>query len=180
MAWFSLIATALGAVIAFSGSTLSDGLRSRRELTRSQLEARHQVTVDFIMSINNAHELLRDVASQSIEISELPDAARKAIKDSGLYTTREQMLISVSPEVALAAEAAFHSIIAVRDAVSADGNLDSSSYRQANRVFDQKIWALRQATRKGFGASPLDVDQVRGARETIRPETLGRPGHHPG
>jgi hypothetical protein len=113
------------------------------------------------------------VASQSIEISGLPTAARKAIKDSGLYATREQVLISVSPEVALAAEAAFHSIIAIRDAVSADGNFDSSSYRQANRVFDQKIWALRQATRKGFGTSPLDVDKARGAREIIRPDKGG-------
>jgi hypothetical protein len=129
MAWFSLIATALGAVIAFSGSTLSDGLRSRRELIRSQLEPQHRTTMDFIMSINNAHELLRDAAGQSVEASELSAAAREAIKDSGLYATREQMLISVSPEVALAAESAFHSIIAIRDAVSAGGTLDSSPYR---------------------------------------------------
>ncbi len=64
MAWFSLVATALGAVIAFSGSTLSDTLRSRRELTRSQLAAQHNMTVDFIMSVNSAHELLRGVANQ--------------------------------------------------------------------------------------------------------------------
>jgi hypothetical protein len=86
------------------------------------------------------------------------------------------MLISVSPEVALAAEAAFHSIIAIRDAISAGGTLDSSSYRQANRVFDQNIWALRQATRKGFGTSPLDIDKARGVRETIRPHEASAEG----
>ncbi len=95
------------------------------------------------------------------------------MQDSGLYAAREQILISASPEVALAAEAAFQSVISIREAVSADGNLDSSSYRQAIRVFDQNIWALRQATRKGFGASPLDVEKVRGVRETVRPGNGG-------
>jgi len=78
-------------------------------------------------------------------------------------------MCTLSPEVALAAEAAFQSLIAIRDSVSAGGNFDSSSYRQANRIFDQNIWALRQATRKGFGTSPLDVDKARDVRESIRP-----------
>lgn len=178
MAWFSLVATALGAVIAFSGSSLSDVIKSRRELSRGQLEAQHQMTVDFIMSINNAHELLREVAIQSTEAAELPDATRKAIKDSGLYANREKMLISVAADVALTAEAAFQSLIAIREAVSADGNLDSPSYREANRVFSQNIWALRQATRKGFGTGPLDVDKARDVQAGIRPGSGGssRPG----
>jgi hypothetical protein len=174
MAWFSLVATALGAVIAFFGSTLSDGLRSRRELLRSRLDSQHQTTVDFIMSINSAHELLRDAASQSLEISMLQDAARKAVSDSGLYAARERTLISASPTVALAAETSFQAIIAIRDAISAGGKLDSSSYRQANHIWEQKIWALRQATREGSGASPLDVDKARGVREIVRPSKTKR------
>ena len=159
-AWISLIATALGALIAFSGSTLSEGIRSRREQARSQLETQRKMTVDFILAVDNVHSLLRKVATQSMDISQLPTAAREAVGSSGIYGTREQMLTSVPPKIAYAAETAFHALLAIRDVVSSGSTLDSSPYDQAYDDWAGAIWTLRQTAREAFGVAPLDLDKI--------------------
>lgn len=159
-AWISLIATALGALIAFSGSTLSEGIKSRREQGRSQLEAQRKITVDFILAVDNVHGLLRQVAVQSMDISELRTAAREAVGSSGIYGTREQMLISVSPEVAVAAEATFHALIAIRDAVGSGAKLGSPSYDQTYDDWAEAVWKLRQTAREAFGVAPLNLNKI--------------------
>jgi hypothetical protein len=159
-AWISLIATALGALIAFSGSTLSEGLKSRREQARSQLETQRQITVDFILVVDKVHGLLRQVATQSTDISELRTAAREAVGSSGIYGTREQMLISVPPKVAVAAEAAFHALIAIRDAVESGAKLGSSPYKKAYNDWAGAVWALRQVAREAFAVAPLNLDEI--------------------
>jgi hypothetical protein len=160
LAWISLVATALGAVIAFSGGILTEGVRSRREQARSQLEAQRQLTVNFILATDSAHGLLRNVAADQVEPSQLRDAARKAVGDAGLYASREQMLITVPSEIALAAERTFHSIIEIRDAISHGSKLNESPYREAYQTYAEAIWSLRQAARQGFGVAPLDLDEI--------------------
>lgn len=163
MEWISLIATALGAAIAFSGGLLSDGMKSRRERTRSRLDAEHRIIVDFVLAVNDALAVLRSVAAQSIEASQLQVAPREAVWHSELYAAREQMLISAPPRVAFAAEGVFRSVTAVRDAVSSGAKLDSPPYRRAINEFGQSIWHLRQATREDFGIAALDLGKMRSA-----------------
>ena len=118
MGWISLVATALGAIIAFSGSTLSESIKHKREESRGQIQAKHQISTDFILAANSAHSRLREVTSKTLEVSQLPTAARDAVGSSGLYDAREQVLISAPPEMALAAERTFQSVIIIRDILS--------------------------------------------------------------
>jgi hypothetical protein len=160
MQWTSLVATALGAIIAFSGSTLAEFIRSRRDERRNRTQTKHQVAIDFILAANRAHGLLRRVAWQRMEPSQLEKAARDAVGNSGLYDAREQMLISAPPGMALATEKAFFSIMAIRDTIASSSRLDSPAYRQAQKVFDQAIWAVRQAAREDIGNIGLDLDKM--------------------
>lgn len=133
MQWYSLVATALGAIIAFSGSTLSELLRSHRDERRSQTQTKHQVAIDFILAANRAHGRLRQIARQGMNEPERQKAAREAVGKSGLYDAREHMLISAPPSMALATEKAFFSVMAVRDAVISDSQLDSSASLKAKQ-----------------------------------------------
>ena len=160
MGWISLVATALGAIIAFSGSTLSESIKHKREESRGQIQAKHQISIDFILAANSAHSRLREVTSKTLEVSQLPTAARDAVGSSGIYDAREQVLISAPPEMVLAAERTFQSVIIIRDIVSDGSKLDSPSYRQAFNAFAQAIWTFRQAVRVELGIATLDLDEM--------------------
>lgn len=154
------VATALGAIIAFSGSTLSESIKHKREESRGQIQAKHQISIDFILAANSAHSRLREVTSKTLEVSQLPTAARDAVGSSGIYDAREQVLISAPPEMVLAAERTFQSVIIIRDIVSDGSKLDSPSYRQAFNAFAQAIWTFRQAVRVELGIATLDLDEM--------------------
>lgn len=160
MQWTALAATALGAIIAFSGSVLSEFIRSRREERKSRTQTKHQVAIDFILAANRAHGLLRRVAWQAMEASQLQKAARNAVGNSGLHDAREQVLISAPHGMALATERAFFAVIAIRDAIASGSRLDSPAYRQAKGDFDHAIWSVRQAAREDIGIIGLDLDQM--------------------
>jgi hypothetical protein len=159
-AWISLIATALGALIAFSGNTLSEGMKSRREQSRSQLETQRQVTVEFILAADNVHGLLRQVGMQSLEALELRRAAREAVGNSGIYGTREKLLISAPPEVAVAAEAEFHALIGIRDAIEHGAKPGSPPYDEAYNAWAETVWTVRQVAREAFGVSRLNLNKI--------------------
>ena len=175
----ALIIAIVGVIGTLSASIISQRLSARarreeleiqrlqqrdeyeREQARSLLETQRQITVDFILATDNVHRLLRGVATRSIDSSELKQAARDAVGDSGLYATRERMLIVVPSKVAYAAEETFHAIIEIRDAVGSGSTLHSSPYRDAYNVYAKAIWALRQAARESFGVVTLDLDEIK-------------------
>jgi len=174
----ALIIAIVGVVGTLSASIISQRLSARarrdeleiqrlqrrdeydREQARGQLETQRQTTVEFILATDSTHDLLRGVAKRSIESSRLKHAAQDAVGDSGLYASRERMLMVVPPKVAYAAERTFHSIIEIRDAVGSGSISSSSRYRDAYAVYDKAIWALRQAARESFGAVSLDLDEM--------------------
>jgi hypothetical protein len=141
-----------------------------RDQARGELETQRQTTVDFILATDSAHGLLRNVATRSIDQSELKQAARDAVGDSSLYSIRERMLIVVPAKVAYAAEKTFHSIIEIRDAVASGSALNSPPYRDAYSVYAKAIWGLRQAARESFGVSSLDLREI----EEIEADRLAR------
>lgn len=132
-----------------------------REQDRSLLESQRQITVEFILSTDNAHSLLRNVATQSLDSPGLKQAARDAVGESKIYAVREQLLIVVPPRVAYAAEETFHSIIEIRDAVGNGAPLNSSQYRDAYNVYAKAIWGLRQAARESFSVVTLNLDEIK-------------------
>ena len=170
MQWYSLVATALGAVIAFSGSALSEVIRSRRDDRRNSVQTKHQAAIEFILSANRAHSRLRLVARNPVEPSQLEEAAREAVGSSGLYDAREHMLISASPGMAFATEKAFFSVMGIRDTIMSNSHLDSPAYLQARKDFDQAIWGVRQAARKDIGNIGLDLDEMVQV-ETLQPSS---------
>lgn len=158
--WSSLIATALGAIIAFSGGTLSEILRSHRDDKKNRTEAKHQIAVDFLLAANRAHGQVSQLARHPIDSPQLPKAARGAVGDSGIYDARERILISAPPTVALAAEKVFASVITFRNVIISDPQEDSPAYREARDDFEQAIWSFRQAVRGEIGNAGLDIDRM--------------------
>lgn len=132
-----------------------------REQDRSLLETQRQITVEFILATDIAHNSLRNVARQSLDLSELKEAARRAVGESNIYAVRERLLIIVPPKVAYPAEEAFHSIIEIRDAVRSGALLDSSQYNDAYDAYYKAIWSLRQAARESFSAVTLNLDVIK-------------------
>ena len=160
MQWYSLIATALGAIIAFSGSTLTEMLRNRRDERKNRVEAKLQMTVDFMLAANRAHGQASQLTRQAIDSSLLPKLAREAVGNSGLYDAREHILISAPPKVALAAEKVFASVIALRNTVMSDPREDSPAYRRAREDFEKAIWTFRQVVSEEIGSAGLDIGEM--------------------
>jgi hypothetical protein len=132
-----------------------------REQDRSLLESQRQITVEFILATDSAHGLLRSVATNSADPSEVKQAARDAVGDSKIYAVRERLLIVVPPKIAYAAEETFHSIIEIRDAVGSGALLNSPQYRDAYNVYAKAIWGLRQAARESSSVVTLSLDEIK-------------------
>lgn len=132
-----------------------------REQDRSLLESQRQITVESILATDSAHGLLRDVATNSADPSEVKQAARDAVGDSKIYAVRERLLIVVPPKIAYAAEETFHSIIEIRDAAGSGALLNSPQYRDAYNVYAKAIWGLRQAARESSSVVTLSLDEIK-------------------
>jgi len=137
------------------------GEEYEREQDRGLLESQRQITVEFILATDTAHGLLRNVATKSLDPSELKQAVRHAVGDSKIYAVRERLLIVVPPRIAYAAEGTFHAIIEIRDAVGNGALLNSSQYRDAYDVYAEAIWGLRQAARESFSVVTLSLDEIK-------------------
>jgi hypothetical protein len=188
----AVIIAVVGVIGTLSASIASQilGARARREELESQrlqrrdeydrdqarnlLEFQRQMTVEFILATDTAHSLLRGVAAQSLESPRLGQETRDAVRESGLYGIRERMLVSVPPEVAYAAEKAFHSIVEIRDAISVTSTFDSPAYRDAYNVYAEAIWELRQKARESFDVAALNLNEIREIESSRRASRAGK------
>jgi hypothetical protein len=163
MDWIPLVSTVAGAVIALGGTMLADTLRRRDERGRSQRSDRRQSYLDFVMALDNAHGLLRSVASKKGQPSEIRDAANEAISEAQLYRVRENHLVTAAPSVAREGEVAFRKLIAIRDAVRSGTRLNTKEYHDVYHDFADSLWNLRMAVRVDLGSrrfKPGDLNQV--------------------
>ncbi len=158
--WVPLAATALGALIAISGTTLADFLKNRRDERRDLRQSREQLSADFILAATSATGGLRQAALPAAGETGRAAAARSAVGDSGIYEARERVLLAAPPNLAVAAEKAFQAVVRLRDAVLAGAAPDSPPYRAAYLSVTDSVWQMRQAARANVGADPLDLDTL--------------------
>lgn len=159
MAWEALPSAAIGAAIALSGTLLADVRRDRRQRERDRDLDRRRYSIDFAVAMARGHGALRATAS----IADEP--ARKAAVVEAmepLYVAREQLLVSGSAPIVVAAEEAFHRLVDVRDVVRAGGSLRSPGYHQVYHAFADAIWRFRLAIRDDLrepALAPGDLDR---------------------
>lgn len=155
MNWLPLFSTILGAAIALSGSLLAGRLTAREHLGRERETFRRTVYVDFSTALDAAHFALRTVAREAAPGHEPGDGALAAVADSGLYRTREHLLMFGPAAVVSAGEAAFLAVIELRRAVQAGAALSSAEYHLAYHAFAERIWNFRMAVREDVGEHPF-------------------------
>lgn len=172
-AWVSLIATALGALIAISGTTLADYLKHRRDERKSLRQDKQQLSTDFILAANRATGMLRRAATRDAGGAATEAAARSAVGDSGIYDARERVLLAAPPNLAAGAEKAFQAVRQLRDAVLAGNTADSAPCRAAYHRITDAIWQMRQAARANIGAEPLDLDAMADASRQPQDDSAG-------
>ncbi|MDR7275287.1 hypothetical protein J2S41_002065 [Catenuloplanes atrovinosus] len=156
------MSTAVGAGIAFAGTMVADLGRARGQRRREQELDRWQHGIDFLVALDAAHGLLREVARSRPDPGELPAAVAEAMGESGLYGAREKLLIAGTPQVVRAAEVVVGRLVAIRNAVRSGATLDSRSYHDAYHDYAESLWAFRMVVRKGFGhrtIAPSDLDR---------------------
>jgi len=153
----SLLAVALGAVIALAATVLAETLRARSERTGVLRHVRYDSYLGFILAGVQANDALH-VLSVGHQAAAADVAA--AMRDSGLYAARERLLATGSSDMVLAAETVFRSLLDIRDAVARGVPLAWPDYRPADDGIAKAIWALRQATRREFDGSPLDLEEI--------------------
>ena len=158
-----MVAAAVGAVIALAG-TLLGGARTDRSQRRRSLETdRLQAYVQFVLALDKAHAALREVARKEASDPDRYAAAVQGVDGSGLYGTREQLLLSGSPNLVKAAEVAFSRLVAVRNAVRDGAALPDEAYHDAYHAFAEALWGFRMAARGEIGQpqfSPAELDRV--------------------
>jgi hypothetical protein len=163
--WITVVGTALGALIALAGALLSETLRWRRDRESQQFTAVELAVLDFILSLQEGHDLLQRAAAE-------PDPKlRQAYVDRCLieakvYARRERLLVVAPPEIAVAAEQAFGAVASVRDSLRTAAAVDPSELAWAR--MSEAAWALRQTLRTQTRRDPLPLDRMRSARSAAR------------
>jgi hypothetical protein len=169
----ALLAVALGAVIALAATLLAETLRARSAHATLLSQVRYEGYLGYIVAYIAANDALHAIAVRGAEAN-ADDEVGDAMRRSGLYAARERLLITGSPEMVLAAETAFRSLLDVRDAVARRVPIAWPDYRPANDGLAREVWALRQAARREFGGAPLDLEKINtirtaGIAERVRP-----------
>jgi hypothetical protein len=150
-----LIATAIGAVIALSGTLLTDARRDRQQRDRDNQQVRRETYVGFALALNAGHDGLRQLGNSAVPESERPAAANRVLSEAGLYGARERLLMIATDPVAAAGEAAFLRLTEIRDVVRAGATTASDGYRAAYRRWAEAVWQFRMTVRGELGQPPL-------------------------
>ncbi|WP_367325943.1 hypothetical protein [Streptomyces sp. HUAS ZL42] len=153
----SLLAVILGAVIALAASLLAELIRTRRERAAVLTKLRYDAYLGFVLATVRANDALHAI---SVGDQDGNTSVPEAMRDSGLYPARERLLVTGSPEMVLASEAAFRTLLDIRDAVAQGMPLAWPDYRPAADGMAKGVWALRLAARREFDGRPLDLEQL--------------------
>lgn len=153
----SLLAVTLGAVIALAATLLAETIRTRRERLSVLNQVRYDSYLTFVQAVVRANDALHEISTDREDrAADVPAAMR----DSGLYLARERLIVTGSPDMVIAGEAAFRSMLELRDAVAAGTPLTWPDYRPASDGIAEIAWNLRQAARRAFDGIALDLDQI--------------------
>jgi hypothetical protein len=152
-----LFATAVGAVIALSGTLLADVRRDRQQRNRDDQQVRREIYVGFALALNAAHDGLRQVGNSSVPAGERPSAAGRVLTEASLYGARERLLMIATEPVASAGEAAFLRLTGIRDAIRDGATTKSGRYHAAYHQWAEAVWRFRMAARTELGQSALST-----------------------
>src|SRR5687767_9773382 len=89
-----IIATATGAVIALAGTLLADVRRDRRQRNRDDEQFRRETYVVFVLALNAAHSVLREVGDSTAPGDDRRLAVNRALTEAGLFGARERFLMT--------------------------------------------------------------------------------------
>lgn len=155
MDWLPLASTAFGAIIALGGTVLADRLRTRDATGQRSLNTRQRAYLDFVLAMGEGLQGLRETAATPVTGEARRDAANLAVSQGGVYPARERFLMVAPTALVKAGQNAFEALIAVRDAVTAGGQLRSAEFHDAFHPYSEAMWLFRLAIRADVGASSL-------------------------
>ncbi|MFD7613095.1 hypothetical protein [Streptomyces sp. NPDC059828] len=159
MNWMPLLSTLAGAVIGISATLIADRNRWRREEARHALEVRREVYSEFVSALKTAGEEIRAVALGDHMSDSARDAAvREAFRGTGIYTASERLWLVGPPQVVSAANEAFHSWRAIRDAYA--HGLTVGSAEEAPLIAQRRttMARMRHLMREDLGVGPLEIE----------------------
>jgi hypothetical protein len=176
----SLLAVAVGAVIALAATLIAETIRTRREHALVISRLRYDACLDFVLAFVCANEALRAIGADGRDRAAEVAAA---MSDSGLYAARERLLVTGSRQMVFAGEATFRALLELRDAVARGQSVAWPDFQPASDELARAVWSLRQVARRELNGLPLDLGEL-DALQT--PEIAGRlrpdprPGPEPG
>ena len=126
----------------------------------------------LMLALGASLEALRRVAGRDVPSEDLYAATNRALSKAGIDTAREKAMMTASPAVLGAAEAAFHALIGVRQAVRSGARLRTTEFHDAYHPYADTVWRLRLAIRHDLGGrklTPADVNRTEwDGRETCQ------------
>ena len=150
-----LVTTALGAVIAFGGTAVAEGLRRRGDRDRDVLAVRRQAYLDFLLALGAGLQALREASASPTTGEDRREVADRGLTGAGVYEARERFLMAASPPVVRAGEHTFDHLIAVRDAVRTGARKGSPEFHRPYHPYSEAMWLLRVAIREDLGSARL-------------------------
>lgn len=150
-----VVTTALGAVIAFGGTAIAEGLRRRGDRDRDVLAVRRQAYLDFLLALGAGLQALREAAASPTVGEDRREVADQGLTGAGVYEARERFLMAASPAVVRAGEKAFDHLIEVRDAVRVGARKGSAEFHHPYHPYSEAMWRLRVAIREDLGSARL-------------------------
>jgi hypothetical protein len=155
-----LIATAVGAVIALSGTLLADVRRDRRQRDRDDGEVRRDTCVAFVLALDAAHSGLREVGASSMPADDRRAAAIRALTEAGVWGARERLLMTAPEPLVAAGETTFVRLYAIRTAIIDGARIRSREYHDVYHPFADALWRFRLAARADFRQQAFGPESV--------------------
>jgi hypothetical protein len=155
MEWFTLVSTAVGAILGVGATTLNDRLKWRRERTKALYDSRSKLYSDYLADLTKTRDSLRLVA-RSIKAHDMSRRADAddAFASANIYARRYQIRITASDIVANSATAALRALRDIRDVIGDGHEHHSDQYNQAKGRYDSALTILINAMQE-------DLEKIR-------------------
>ena len=162
MDWLTVLATVTGGAAALLGSVVAHALSSREERRRSNSTERRDAYVAYLTALDAAFMAMRRLADPHDRPADLASRVDRAFGDSGVYQSRQRVLLAGNPSVVSPAEVALHRIGDLRDAVRDGAKRRTIEYHNIYHPYAEALWRLRLSIRKDLGSAelrPADVEK---------------------
>ncbi|MFJ5552371.1 hypothetical protein [Streptomyces sp. NPDC093225] len=159
--WVTLVATLCGTAAGVTSTIVVDKVRWRRERDQKRLDRDAELAAEFILTTMVGYEALMVLATHRSRAAERnPARVKQIVDESGAASARQKVKLLAPAPTAEACEEVWRALRELRGAVAAGNAADTEPFQACDRVFRDRLHALRVEVRRGQGLPDAEAISV--------------------